>query len=86
MLWSIWGYGVCSRRRSIKKSRDKKPVSSMSGAVYRSIISGSRYPASLYQAVLGRIRAEQDDGDSRIYKITRGRAAIIKAYLLKMEI
>ena len=66
-----------------KKSRDKKPVSSMSGAVYRSIISGSRYPASLYQAVLGRIRAEQDDGDSRIYKITRGRAAIIKAYLLK---
>ena len=66
-----------------KKSRDKKPVPSMSGAVYRSIISGSRYPASLYQAVLGRIRAEQDDGDSRIYKITRGRAAIIKAYLLK---
>lgn len=66
-----------------KKSRDKKPVSSMSGAVYRSIISGSRYPATLYQAVLGRIRAEQDDGDSRIYKITRGRAAIIKAYLLK---
>ena len=66
-----------------KKSRDKKPVPSMSGAVYRSIISGSRYPAFLYQAVLGRIRAEQDDGDSRIYKITRGRAAIIKAYLLK---
>ena len=66
-----------------KKSRDKKPVPSMSGAVYRSIISGSRYPATLYQAVLGRIRAEQDDGDSRIYKITRGRAAIIKAYLLK---
>jgi len=66
-----------------KKSRDKKPVPSMSGAVYRSIISGSRYPASLYPAVLGRIRAEQDDGDSRIYKITRGRAAIIKAYLLK---
>lgn len=66
-----------------KKSRDKKPVPSMSGAVYRSIISGSRYPASLYQAVFGRIRAEQDDGDSRIYKITRGRAAIIKAYLLK---
>ncbi len=37
----------------------------------------------MYQAVLGRIRAEQDDSDSRIYKITRGRAAIIKAYLLK---
>ena len=66
-----------------KKSRDKKPVPSLPGAVYQSVISGGRYPASLYQAVLGRIRAEQDDSDSRIYKITRGRAAIIKAYLLK---
>ena len=66
-----------------KKSRDKKPVPSLPGAVYQAVISGGRYPASLYQAVLGRIRAEQDDSDSRIYKITRGRAAIIKAYLLK---
>ena len=45
-----------------KKSRDKKPVPSMSGAVYRQSYPVSRYPASLYQAVLGRIRAEQDDG------------------------
>ena len=52
-------------------------------AVYRSIISGDRYPNSLYMAVLGRIRAEQDDGDNGIYKITRGRAAIIKAFLLR---
>lgn len=66
-----------------KKSKDKKPVPNMAGAVYRAVISGGRYPASLYQSVLGRIRAEQDDGDSRIYKITRGRAAIIKAYLMK---
>ncbi len=66
-----------------KKSKDKKPVSNMAGAVFRSIISGDRYPYSLYQAVLGRIRAEQDDSDSGIYKITRGRAAIIKAFLLR---
>lgn len=66
-----------------KKSRDKKPPSNMSGAVYRSVISGSPYPAALYQAVMGRIRAEQDDSDNRIYKITRGRAAIIKAFLLR---
>lgn len=66
-----------------KKSRDKKPASNMAGAVYRSIISGDRYPNSLYMAVLGRIRAEQDDSDSGIYKITRGRAAIIKAFLLR---
>lgn len=66
-----------------KKSRDKKPTSNMAGAVYRSILSGDRYPSSLYTAVLGRIRAEQDDGDNGIYKITRGRAAIIKAYLIR---
>lgn len=66
-----------------KKSRDKKPVSNMAGAVYRSILSGDRYPNSLYSAVIGRIRAEQDDSDNGIYKITRGRAAIIKAYLLR---
>lgn len=66
-----------------KKSRDKKPIPSMAGVTYRAIMSGGRYPDSLYQGVLGRIRAEQDDSDNRIYKITRGRAAIIKAYLLK---
>lgn len=66
-----------------KKSRDKKPAPNMAGAVYRAVISGERYPASMYQAVLGRIRAEQDDKDSGIYKITRGRAAIIKAFLLR---
>lgn len=66
-----------------KKSRDKKPIPNMAGATYRAIISGGRYPNSLYQAVLGRIRAEQDDSDSGIYKITRGRAAIIKAFLLR---
>lgn len=66
-----------------KKSRDKKPAANMAGGVYRSVISGSPYPVSLYQAVLGRIRAEQDDKDSHIYKVTKGRAAIIKAYLLR---
>ena len=66
-----------------KKSRDKKPVSNMAGAVYRAVISGGRYPDALFQTVMGRIRAEQDDSNSGIYKITRGRSAIIKAYLLK---
>lgn len=66
-----------------KKSRDKKPAPNMAGSVYRAVISGSKYPESMYQAVLGRIRAEQDDSDSRIYKITRGRAAVIKAFLIQ---
>lgn len=66
-----------------KKAREKKPIASMAGAVYRAIVSGERYPYSLYQAVLGRLKAEQDDKDNRIYKITRGRAAIIKAFLMR---
>lgn len=69
-----------------KKSKEKKPNPNMAGAVYRAMVSGGKYPASLYQNVLGRIRAEQDNKDMHIYKITRGRAAIIKAYLLKCEI
>ncbi len=66
-----------------KKSRDKKPQELVAGRVFESILSGGRYPESLFSSVLGRIRAEQDDKDSHIYKITRGRAAIIKAYLIR---
>lgn len=66
-----------------KRSKDKKPAPNMAGAVYRAVISGDRYPDSLFQAVMGRIRSEQDDSSSGIYKITRGRAAIIKAFLLR---
>ena len=59
-----------------QNSKDKKPVPSMAAMVLQAIISGSRYPASLYTDVLIRIRAEQG-------KVTWGRAAIIKAYLIK---
>lgn len=66
-----------------RKSKDKKPASGMAGALYQAVISGGRYPESCYQAVLGRVRAEQDDTDRGIYQITRGRAAIIKGWLLR---
>ena len=56
-------------------SRDKAPSPSMAGATARAIFSGTRYPASLLEAVMLRIRAERD--------ITWGKAAIIKAYYLK---
>ena len=56
-------------------SRDKVPSPSMAGATARAIFSGGRYPASLLEATLLRIRAERH--------ITWGRAAIIKAYYLK---
>ena len=56
-------------------SRDKSPSPAMAGAAARAVFSGTRYPASLLEATMLRIRAER--------RITWGRAAIIKAYYLK---
>lgn len=58
-----------------QKSRDKTPHPQMVGDLARAILQGSMYPATLYEQVQLRIRAER--------KITRGRTAIIKAYLLR---
>jgi len=66
-----------------KKSKDKKPQPGIAGQTFEAILSGGRYPEGLYMAVLARIRAEQDQKENNVYKITRGRAAIIKAYLLR---
>ncbi|MBQ9493481.1 MAG: type I-C CRISPR-associated protein Cas8c/Csd1, partial [Oscillibacter sp.] len=54
------------------KSRDKSPSPVMAGATARAIFSGTPYPVSLLENVMLRIRAERE--------ITRGRAAILKAY------
>ena len=64
-------------------SRDKVPSPAMAGATARAVFSGGRYPASLLEATMLRIRAEQDNAEKGIYKITAGRMAIIKAYYLK---
>ena len=56
-------------------SRDKSPSPAMAGTAARAVFSGTRYPASLLEATMLRIRAERS--------ITWGRAAIIKAYYLK---
>ncbi len=58
-----------------QKSRDKSPAPQLSGDMLRSILEGGRYPSTLLSGVTLRIRAEQS--------ITRGRAAILKAYYLK---
>jgi len=68
-LWALLGETVN------QKSKDKSPSPQMSGDVLRAILTGGRYPATLYNQVMLRIRAE--------HEITRGRAAIIKAYLLR---
>lgn len=59
-----------------QKSKEKRPHSNMAASVLEAILSNRRYPESLYSNTLIRIRAEQG-------KITRGRAAIVKAHLIR---
>jgi CRISPR-associated protein Csd1 len=57
------------------KSSDKKPLPQMAGDVMKCMIIGGRYPETLMNQTMLRIRAE--------HEITRGRAAIIKGYLIR---
>lgn len=56
-------------------SSTKSPSPQMSGDVLKAILFGGRYPETLMYQTIMRIRAEHD--------VTRGRAAIIKGYLLR---
>lgn len=52
-----------------------KPSPQLAGDLLRTVLTGGRYPATLLNGVTLRIRAEQN--------VTRGRAAVIKAYYLR---
>ncbi len=58
-------------------------TSVLGGALMRSILGDLPYPEALYENTILRVRATQDNDERRTRKVTRGRAAIIKAYLLK---
>lgn len=60
-----------------QNTRDKDPSPVMAGAAARAIFTGGRYPAALLEGIMLRIRAERN--------ITRGRAAVIKAYYLRNQ-
>lgn len=70
----IWGL---LRELTNLKSKDKEPNPVLSGAVFRSIVTGSAYPSGVFEMLELRIHAERS--------ITPGRAAILKAYFLKNE-
>ena len=57
------------------RSRDKNPSPQLVGDLLRAILTGGPYPATLLNGVTLRIRAERE--------VTRGRAAILKAYYLR---
>ncbi len=54
-------------------SKDKVATPLMAGATLKAIITGTRYPASLYNSIMLRIKAEKD--------ISYYKVSIIKAYL-----
>jgi CRISPR-associated protein Csd1 len=58
-----------------KNAKDKSALPQMAADTLKAIITGARYPASLLNGVMLRIRAE--------HEVTRGKAAIIKAYYLR---
>lgn len=66
-----------------KKASDPEASPLMAGAVFRAILQNAPYPAALYNAIINRIRADQDDPKKFIKKIGYERAAIIKAYLIR---
>lgn len=66
-----------------KNSKDKVASPLLAGSVLRSILSGIRYPEALYQNTILRAKADQDNPDKNITKISRIKAAIIKAYLIR---
>lgn len=59
---------------AVQQKRENIPPM-LSGALARSVLTGARYPESLYIAVLGRIRADK--------QVNYIRAAIIKACLIR---
>ncbi len=60
-----------------QNSRDKSPAPNLAGEVLRAVLMNTRYPATLLNGVTLRIRAERE--------VTRGRAAILKAYYRKLQ-
>lgn len=69
---SVWALAMETVNR---KERSPSPAPQLAGDLLRAVLTGGRYPATLLNGVTMRIRAEQD--------VTRGRAAILKAYYLR---
>lgn len=66
-----------------KNSKDKAATPLLIGAVLRSILSGTKYPEALYQNTILRVKADQDNPDKNITKISRIKAEIMKACLIR---
>lgn len=66
-----------------RKSQDRQAAPLLAGAVFRSILTNSAYPAALFYAIIKRIRADMDDPAMGVRKVNYPRAAVIKAFLTR---
>ncbi len=69
----------------VENPNSKHPVfmAPLCAPFLRSILNDISYPESLFSSVITRIRSTQDNDDTHTRKVDRGRAALIKAYLIK---
>lgn len=73
--WNTTPLWALLRETVNQKASDKSPLPQLAGDVMKSMLGGSRYPETLMNQTMLRIRAEQE--------ITRGKAGIVKAYLIR---
>ena len=71
-LWAL-----VNETTRVSPGQKSKPSPQLAGDLLRAVLTGGRYPATLLNGVTMRIRAEQN--------VTRGRAAILKAYYLRND-
>lgn len=74
-----------SEKSKSRESKTEKHVmaSILGGPLLRSMLEDTPYPQALYSNALLRIHATQEDPDNHVRKVTRARASIIRAYLIK---
>lgn len=73
--WNTTPLWALLRETVNQKASDKSPLPQLAGDVMKSMLQGSRYPETLLNQTMLRIRAERD--------ITRNKAGIIKACLIR---
>lgn len=64
-------------------SKKNTAANILGGALLRSILGDTPYPAALYENAILRTRATQNNDEKNIRKINYARVSILKAYLLK---
>lgn len=80
--WLMTPYRLVSAVEN-PNAKDSVVSSELGASLLEVMLSNGPYPRALYSNALLRVRATRDDEDKRIRRISRERAAIIKAYLIR---